>query len=81
MIGEVVQGEEDARKTSSTGASSEASQREPQKASQSNPRPASSFRPSSVAVAAPLVKSSTQCGETKAIFRNFLPSPSGRGPG
>ena len=40
-----------------------------QNAWHSKPDRASSDRPSSVAVAAPLVKSSTQCGETKAILR------------
>ncbi len=40
-----------------------------QNAWQSKPDRASSDRPSSVAVAAPFVKSIRQCGETKAILR------------
>jgi hypothetical protein len=44
----------------------------PQNAMHWNPWRASSFNPSRVAVAAPFVKSTRQCGETKAILDVLL---------
>ena len=62
--------------------SSQASSRERKNAWHWKSSPCRNCSPSSVAVAAPLVKSKTQCGETNATFlavRRRVPSPAGLG--